>query len=98
MNRKTASTLIAALAFAFAAHAAEEKKPEPKKQTHCPVMQRYEIDKEKYIDVKGYRIYTCCSGCINQIKANPDKYIKRLEDKGVDVEKAPTLEQKKTGK
>jgi len=42
-----------------------------------------------WIDIKGKRIYTCCKGCQNQIKANPDKYIKRLEDKGVVLEKAP---------
>lgn len=74
---------------------ADTKKPaEAKEQTHCPVMVRYPVDKTQWIDIKGYRIYTCCKGCINQIKANPDKYIKRLEDKGVVIAKAPEPEQK----
>ena len=87
--------ILAVLPAVVIVGAAEEKASgkgsaaEPKKQTHCPVMQRYEIDNSLYIDIKGYRIYTCCKGCINQIRANPDKYIKRLEDRGVMIEKAP---------
>ena len=80
---------IILVAIGLTVHTAEESQAEPKKQPHCPVMERYEIDKSKYIDVKGYRIYTCCKGCINQIRANPDKYIKRLEERGVVIEKAP---------
>lgn len=88
-KRNTALAFIFTLLVGLSVHATEENKPEPKKQTHCPVMERYEIDKDRYIDIKGYRIYTCCKGCINQIKANPDKYIKRLKDKGITIEKAP---------
>ena len=101
MNKKSVFTAMAALAIAVVATAAGEKKADTKKpaekkvQTHCPVMQRYEISKDKYVDVKGYRIYTCCSGCISQIKANPDKYIKRLQDQGVELEKAPAPDKKK---
>jgi len=83
-----------AFALGFVAHAEEEIKTETKKQTFCPVMERYEIDATTYIDVKGYRIYTCCKGCINQIKANPDKYIKRLENKGIEIEKTPLEDRK----
>jgi hypothetical protein len=101
MYRRIIFTLITAFSVAFVARAADEKKSEAKKpeaakeQTLCPVMQRYPVDKTEWIDIKGYRIYTCCKGCINQIKANPDKYIMRLEDKGVVIEKAP---EKKDGK
>jgi hypothetical protein len=48
-----------------------------------------EIDKNLYVDVKGKRIYVCCKGCIGVVKADPDKYIKILEDMGVDIEKTP---------
>ncbi len=68
---------------------AVETKPEPKKQTNCPVMQRQPIDKSLYIDVQGKRVYVCCKGCINQIKADPDGYIKPMEATGVVFEKAP---------
>jgi YHS domain-containing protein len=92
MNRKWSISLTAALLALSFSSTADEKKAEPKKQTHCPVMQRYPVDHTLYIDIKGKRIYVCCKGCINQIKANPDKYIKRLEDKGVIIEKPPTKE------
>ena len=98
MNRKLfVSAITAILALNFGALAAE-KKAEPKKQTICPVMRSQPIDKEKYIDVKGKRVYVCCSGCITQVKANPDKYIKRLEDKGYVFEKAPKKDPKKEHK
>jgi len=97
MKKSKATTLLAAciLGIGLAATAAEEQKPEPKKQTTCPVMEGQPINKANYIDIKGKRIYVCCKGCLNQIKANPDKYIKRLEDKGIVFEKAPAAEAKK---
>ena len=58
-------------------------------QTHCPVMQNNEIDKSLYTDVKGKRIYVCCPSCISAVNAEPDKYIKKLEAKGVKLEEAP---------
>ena len=65
-----------------------------KAQTNCPVMGG-EIDKTKYVDVKGKRIYVCCGGCIGIVKSNPDKYIKMLEDQGIEIEKAPAPKSKK---
>ncbi len=59
-----------------------------KVQTNCPV-QGGEIRKNLYADVKGKRIYVCCAGCTDVIKADPDKYIKILEDQGVEIEKTP---------
>ena len=66
----------------------EEANKQEKQQTICPVMGG-KIDKNQYTDVKGKRIYVCCKGCINTINADPDKYIKKLEDSGVTLEKAP---------
>ncbi len=60
-----------------------------KAQTTCPVMEGNKIDKKIFVDVKGKRIYCCCPGCPAKIKADPDKYIKQLEDQGVVLEKAP---------
>jgi hypothetical protein len=91
MKIKTALTSLAVtVLLGLSVHADDSKKAEPKRQTHCPVMERYGIEKSNYVDVKGYRIYTCCKGCINQIKANPDKYIQRLQEQGVSIEKTPT--------
>jgi len=64
-----------------------------KAQTLCPVMAG-EIDKSLYVDVKGKRIYVCCKGCIGVVKADPDKYIKILEEQGVEIEKAPASNSK----
>ena len=76
---------------------AEEKKPtaEKKAQTHCPVMNG-KVSKKVFIDVKGKRIYVCCPPCKKKIKADPDKYIKMLEDKGITIEVAPKPEEKKS--
>ena len=55
--------------------------PKGKEQATCPVMGG-EINKKLYADVKGHRIYVCCGGCINAIKADPDKYILKVKDNG----------------
>ena len=61
---------------------------EAKAQTVCPVMGG-KVDKKIFVDVKGKRLYMSCPGCADKIKADPDKYIKQLEDQGVVLEKAP---------
>jgi len=65
--------------------ASVEKKAELAPQTICPVMGN-PINKELYADVDGKRIYVCCKGCIDPIKKNPQKYIKKLEKMGQGVE------------
>ena len=60
----------------------------PKAQTHCPVMGG-EIDRKVYLDYKGKRVYFCCPGCLEKFKADPDSYIKKLEEQGVELEKFP---------
>ena len=57
-------------------------------QTTCPVMGG-KIDKNVYTDYQGKRIYFCCSGCPDDFKKDPDKYMKKLEEQGVVLEKAP---------
>jgi YHS domain-containing protein len=59
-----------------------------KAQTICPVMGD-PIDKKFFVDYKGYRIYFCCSSCPEEFKKNPEKYMKKLRDSGVTLEKAP---------
>ncbi len=57
-------------------------------QTRCPVMGG-EIDRNIYVDVKGKRIYVCCRGCDDAIRAEPDIYIKKMRDKGIAVADTP---------
>jgi hypothetical protein len=78
--------LLTAASLAFA---------EGKPQTTCPVMGG-KINKAQYADVKGVRIYVCCAGCIGKIKAAPQKYIKELKAKGVELEKAPATKGEKS--
>jgi YHS domain-containing protein len=83
--------MAAIVGIGFSALAAD--KPIPKKQTTCPVMGG-KIDKAQYADVNGYRIYVCCAGCVAKIKADPEKYIKKLEAEGVVIDKVPETKKK----
>jgi YHS domain-containing protein len=60
-----------------------------KPQTTCPV-QGDAIDKSLFVDYQGKRIYVCCSGCIDVLKKDPEKYIKKLESMGQGVETITT--------
>lgn len=55
-------------------------------QKTCPVMGE-PINKNLYVDHEGKRIYVCCESCLEEVKKDPAKYIKKLEDKGEKVEK-----------
>lgn len=68
---------------------------EGKPQTTCPVMGGA-VNKKLYVDAEGYRIYVCCGGCVDVVKADPEKYIKKLKDEGVEIEKTPEAEKEKT--
>ena len=57
-------------------------------QTICPVMGG-KIDRKQFVDVSGFRIYVCCAGCQGKIAANPVKFIKKLQESGVTLEKTP---------
>jgi YHS domain-containing protein len=59
-----------------------------KPQTECPI-QGGKIDKNIFTDYQGKRIYFCCSGCIDDFKKDPDKYLKKMEAEGVTPEQTP---------
>jgi YHS domain-containing protein len=59
-----------------------------KPQTICPV-EGGQINKSIYTDYQGKRIYFCCSGCIDEFKKHPDKYLKQMEEQGVTPEQTP---------
>jgi len=60
-----------------------------KPQENCPVMGG-KINKSLYTDYNGKRIYFCCNACPEPFKKDPEKYIKKMEAEGVELEKAPT--------
>jgi YHS domain-containing protein len=61
---------------------------QPKPQTGCPVLGG-NIDKKVYIDYQGKRIYFCCQGCDTEFKKNPEKYMKKIQEQGITLEKCP---------
>jgi YHS domain-containing protein len=61
---------------------------EGKAQTECPVMGG-KINKNIYSDYQGNRVYFCCEMCIGEFAKDPEKYMKKLEEQGVVLEKAP---------
>ncbi|MBM4143626.1 MAG: hypothetical protein FJ225_08570 [Lentisphaerae bacterium] len=68
---------------------AEEKAPAAAValQEACPVTGG-KIDKASYVDHDGKRIYMCCPGCAGALKADPVKYIKKLESEGIALDPA----------
>jgi YHS domain-containing protein len=57
-------------------------------QAICPI-QGGKIDKSIYTDYQGKRIYFCCSGCIDDFKKDPDKYLKQMQQQGITLEQTP---------
>ncbi|MGB5685060.1 MAG: YHS domain-containing protein [Candidatus Electrothrix sp.] len=57
-------------------------------QTKCPVMGG-DINKEIYADHEGKRVYFCCAACLPQFKENPEEYLAKLKEAGVEPEAVP---------
>lgn len=97
MNKKMLTILLSGISIfsaslLFAQDVKSEAKSAEKKQavkikyqTLCPVMGG-KINKKLFVDFKGKRIYVCCPGCLETLKKNPEKYIKKLEKEGVTLE------------
>lgn len=82
---------IAVLLAAYGTGVLAKQEGQPQKV--CPILGG-EIDKSAYVDYEGKRVYFCCPGCRKTFLENPDKYMKDMESKGIELEKAP---QAKTG-
>ncbi|MFI5331172.1 MAG: YHS domain-containing protein [Desulfobaccales bacterium] len=61
---------------------------QPKPQTLCPVLGG-NVDKKVYVDYQGKRVYFCCQGCDAAFKKDPEKYMKKLQEQGITLEKCP---------
>jgi YHS domain-containing protein len=80
----TATVLIVGSAQAGEGHDSRATHNEDAKittQTICPVMGG-KVNKDLYVDHDGKRIYVCCKGCIDAVRKAPEKYIKKLAEKG----------------
>ena len=60
----------------------------PRKQTLCPVSGN-DIDEGVFTDHEGKRVYFCCPHCIKKFKSDPDSYLTKMEDQGIELEDAP---------
>jgi YHS domain-containing protein len=87
---RTLMMLVAVAMLAGLLFGDEKKEAETKPQTTCPIMGG-KIVKSVYSDYEGKRIYFCCGGCPGTFEKDPAKYIKKLEDAGVTLEKVPTI-------
>jgi YHS domain-containing protein len=61
---------------------------EAKPQTVCPVLGG-NIDKQVYVDYQGKRIYFCCQGCDAEFQKDPEKYMTKIQEQGITLEKCP---------
>lgn len=58
------------------------------KQTKCPVM-GLAPSPEYHADYQGKRIYFCCEYCPAEFAKDPEKYMQKLKDEGIELEDAP---------
>ena len=72
------------LLFSTCANAAEDSAGAP--QTLCPILSG-KIDKNIHTDYMGQRIYFCCAGCKVEFMKDPEKFIKKMEAQGIQLEK-----------
>lgn len=56
-----------------------------KPQTLCPV-DGHPIDPNRFVDVDGKRIYVCSEACQQRVTALGAKYLRQMENLGVDVQ------------
>jgi YHS domain-containing protein len=105
MNKKIMLTTVASGIFLLMGNLYAEEpsgktaEPQPKKediqnskkQIYCPIMGNKvdDVDRKLFVDYKGKRIYVCCSRCLSIVKADPEKYIKALEAKGIVLDETP---------
>lgn len=66
-------------------------------QQICPVMTFGELGcsvtkHDIHTDYNGKRIYFCSKGCLEKFTKDPEKYLKKAEEKGVEFEKVPETE------
>ncbi|HOT00049.1 MAG TPA: YHS domain-containing protein [Acidobacteriota bacterium] len=61
----------------------------PPPQSFCPPCGMKVDRTSKYVDVNGYRLYSCGDYCSKKMKDDPDKYIQMIRDKHQEPEPAP---------
>lgn len=57
-------------------------------QILCPIMNR-PIDRKLYHDYEGQRIYVCCPGCLDEVRARAGEIVAEQTGRGIEFEKVP---------
>lgn len=57
-------------------------------QTLCPIM-NLPIDRKLYHDFEGQRIYVCCPGCLDEVRARAGEIVAEQAGRGIEFEKVP---------
>lgn len=57
-------------------------------QTICPIMGG-PINRQLFADYQGYRVYFCCAGCIDEFQRHPEKYVRQMQEQGIQLEMVP---------
>jgi YHS domain-containing protein len=82
MMKKTFSIAILLLLAVGAAFASDDR--HEGNQTKCPVLGN-DVNKSVYTDYQGNRIYFCCAGCIDAFNEDPQAYLQKMKDEGVEL-------------
>jgi hypothetical protein len=96
MNRVAIVVMLLSLSLSLLAQAQEKTTPAAgstnavviKHQTKCPILNA-DIDKTKFVDQDGTRIYVCCGGCLDAVKKDFPAIKARLEKEGITLDKTP---------
>ncbi len=67
----------------------DEAKAPVKAQMLCPITGK-EIDKKQFVDYQGKRVYFSSANCPTEFNKDPGKYIKKMEDDGITLERLQT--------
>ena len=91
---KTLGFAVAFILLVCAYTFAEDAETKTMSQQICPVMTFGEIGcsvtkHDIYTDYNDKRIYFCSKGCLEKFKKDPEKNLKKAEEKGVQFEKVP---------
>lgn len=64
---------------------------ETRTQSVCPVMGA-PVSKSHYVEHNGKRVYFCCGACVSAFQKDPEKYLKKLAEDGVQLEDVSTAD------
>jgi len=65
-------------------------------QSKCPIM-GVDVDRKSFVDVGGKRVYVCCEGCVDKVKADPQGSVAKIMANGEQPEEVAIRGELDTG-